>query len=96
MAAEVARIRVSVVFALPDQQYQVEFECDMGTTIEDAVALSGLGGELDKYTNLEYGVYGFRQPADFVLTDGDRVEIYRALEMSPTEARRLRAANRSN
>ena len=96
MAADTERIRVSVVFALPDQQHQVEFDCDLGATIEDAVALSGLNEALEKYTDLEYGVYGFRRPAEFVLTDGDRVEIYRPLEMSPNEARRLRAASRDN
>jgi len=96
MAVETPQIRVSVMFALPDQQHQVHLQCDMGTTIEGAVSLSGLNDVLDKYPDLEYGVYGFRQSTDYVLTDGDRVEIYRPLEMSPTEARRLRAASRSN
>ena len=96
MAAEATQIRISVVFALPDQQHQVELTCEQGTTLGDAVALSGLAGELEKFPDLEYGIYGFRQPLDYVLTDCDRVEVYRPLEMSPTEARRLRAASRNN
>ncbi len=96
MAAEAPRIRISVVFALPDRQHQVELICAQGTTLGEAVALSGLAVECEQYPDVEYGVYGFRQPPEFVLAEGDRVEIYRPLEMSPTEARRLRAASRNN
>ena len=96
MAAEAPEIRVIVVFALPDQQHQVELDCVQGTTLGEAVTLSGLAGLLEHHADLEYGVFGFRQPLDYVLTNGDRVEVYRPLEMSPTEARRLRAASRNN
>ena len=90
------RISISVVFALPERQWIVDLECESGVTLEQAVERSGLRDLLQGYSDLEYGVYGFRQPLDHILSDGDRVEVYRSLTLSPTEARRLRAkANQS-
>ena len=37
------------------------------------------------------GVFGERVAGDRLLEDGDRVEIYRTLDVDPKEARRLRA-----
>ena len=36
------------------------------------------------------GVWNHAREADFVLRDGDRVEVYRRLTVDPKEARRLR------
>jgi putative ubiquitin-RnfH superfamily antitoxin RatB of RatAB toxin-antitoxin module len=36
-------------------------------------------------------VFGKRRPADTVVADGDRIEIYRPLSADPKEARRARA-----
>jgi putative ubiquitin-RnfH superfamily antitoxin RatB of RatAB toxin-antitoxin module len=38
-----------------------------------------------------FGIFGKRTALDHPLSEGDRVEIYRALAMDPKEARRLRA-----
>lgn len=38
------------------------------------------------------GVFGKRVADDFILRDGDRVEVYRALIADPKEARRRRVA----
>ena len=89
-------IHVEVVCAFPDVQKVVSLECDPGITLQQALSKSRI---LDHFPELnldeiQYGVHGLRQPPDFVLSDNDRVEIYRPLFLSPTEARRLRAESR--
>ena len=89
-------ISVSVVYALPDHQEKVVLSCPEGTTIRQAIEMSGIcsliaGLDFDK---IEAGVYGFRKDFDDRLKENDRVEIYRPLVLTPNEARRLRAAAR--
>lgn len=91
-------IEVEVVYAVPEQQTQVRIKCLPGTRLADAIRLSGIARkiDIDEETLLAgaVGVYGFRRPLDFRLSDQDRVEIYRPLSISPVEARRLRAQKR--
>ncbi len=84
---------VSVVVAWPEWQEVVRLRCPVGSTIGAAIAASGL---LEKYPGLDLdqqavGIYGVQRDRDTVLGPHDRVEIYRPLEVSPTQARRLRA-----
>ncbi len=63
------------------------------STVRDAVLASGVlevFSEIDLET-VPVGIFSRRVELDTQLTDGDRVEIYRRLQLSPTEARRLRA-----
>ena len=41
-----------------------------------------------------FGVFSLPRPLDYVLRDGDRVEIYRPLIADPKEMRRQRARQR--
>jgi putative ubiquitin-RnfH superfamily antitoxin RatB of RatAB toxin-antitoxin module len=89
-------IHIEVVCAFPDVQKVISLECDPGITLEQAINKSRI---LDYFPELnldeiQYGVHGLRQCPDFVLADNDRVEVYRQLFVSPTEARRLRADSR--
>ena len=91
-----AKICVSIVYALPDHQEVINIRCLDGTPIRDAIEQSKL---CDKYPEIDLqkqqvGVYGLKQSLEFALSDNDRVEIYRPLLVSPTEARRLRAISR--
>jgi putative ubiquitin-RnfH superfamily antitoxin RatB of RatAB toxin-antitoxin module len=83
------RVSVEVVLALPERQTLRRLLLPEGSTVADALAASGLdagpGG---------VGVYGEVVPANTVLRDGDRVEIYRPLRADPKELRRLRAAGK--
>ena len=90
-------IEVEVVYALPEHQDLVAIECQSGTTIRQALYAAGMGAKLAdiEQGRLDVGIYGFRQELDFVVSDHDRVEIYRPLRVSPTEARRLRALSKS-
>ncbi|HEY5896956.1 MAG TPA: RnfH family protein [Burkholderiales bacterium] len=84
-----ASIRVEVVYALPGEARTVSVALPAGSRVCDALRASGLaaGDGL-------VGVFGKRVEADALLSDGDRVEIYRPLAMDPKERRRQRARRR--
>jgi putative ubiquitin-RnfH superfamily antitoxin RatB of RatAB toxin-antitoxin module len=86
-------IRVEVVLAMPERQQLVALEVDVGTTLAQAIALSGMaqmfeGFEVDL---TRVGIFGHKADPDQVLRAGDRVEIYRPLVADPKEVRRQRA-----
>ena len=86
-------IRVEVVLAMPARQELVVLEVPAGTTLAEAIALSGLpkmfeGFELDL---TKVGIFGQKASPEQVLFEGDRVEIYRPLIADPKEVRRQRA-----
>ena len=92
MAAE-APISVEVVFALPAEQALITLSVPEGTTVEGAIALSGLRQRYpDIPPDAKVGIHGRVVASDTVLLDGDRVEVYRALVADPKTARRRRAA----
>ena len=57
----------------------------VGSTIADALDASGL-----QVDGAQCGIWGRVQTLDHVLREGDRVELYRPLQVDPKEARRLR------
>jgi putative ubiquitin-RnfH superfamily antitoxin RatB of RatAB toxin-antitoxin module len=88
------RIRVEVVYALPEVQTLLALEVPQGTTAAEAVRFSGILGthpEIDP-AQAKLGVFGKHVKADTPLRDRDRVEIYRPLVADPREVRRQRAA----
>ena len=89
------RIEVEVVYALPRDQRCVALQLPPDSTALDAIEASGLLDILDlQAQDLQaghVGIFGRRTPLATPLVAGDRVELYRPLHLSPTEARRLRA-----
>jgi putative ubiquitin-RnfH superfamily antitoxin RatB of RatAB toxin-antitoxin module len=86
-------IRVEVALAMPARQELVVLEVAAGTTLAQAIALSGVtqmfaGFEVDL---TKVGIFGHKADPDQVLRAGDRVEIYRPLLADPKEVRRQRA-----
>lgn len=89
-------IDIEVVYALPEKQVVRQMNLPEGTTVEQAVKLSGIlprFPEIDLLKN-KLGIYGKLVPPTTVLRDRDRIEIYRPLRVDPKEARRKRAKNR--
>jgi len=89
----VSVIRVEVVYATAARQELVALELESGATVVDAIEHSGLA---DKFAEFEVdpssvGIFSRKVSLDYVLRDGDRVEIYRPLQADPKEARRQRA-----
>ena len=88
------RIRVEVVYALPERQLRVGLELPAGATAIEAVLESGLRKrhpEID-LAHGKIGVFGKVVAPETALVDGDRVEIYRPMPIDPKAARRARAA----
>lgn len=88
-------IRVEVAYALPDKQKIIELHVEPGTTMYQAARQSGItehfeGLDLDR---APMGVFGKAEgnPKKRVLEEGERVEIYRPLQIDPREVRKARA-----
>ncbi len=86
-------ISVEVVFAEPDKQRLIEVEVEAGATVAQVLEASGIDRKFRNVdlTELPVGIWGKVVSRDATVRDGDRVELYRPLEMDPREARRLRA-----
>ena len=86
-------LEVEVVYARPEQQLLIQLNVPCGSTARDAIVRSNILNDvpgLDLET-LAIGIFSRRVTLDCILKAGDRVELYRALTMSPVEARRWRA-----
>jgi putative ubiquitin-RnfH superfamily antitoxin RatB of RatAB toxin-antitoxin module len=86
------RMVIEVVLALPGEQVVRRVTLPAGATVMQALAASNLledrPGEIDPD---RLGVFSRRVTPGHVLSDGDRVEIYRSLTLDPKDARRQRA-----
>lgn len=92
--AAIQWICVEVAYATPQQQTVVPLRVPVGTTLGQAIVLSGIGQqhpEIDVETQ-PVGVFGEPATRARVLREGERVEIYRPLLADPKQARRRRAA----
>jgi putative ubiquitin-RnfH superfamily antitoxin RatB of RatAB toxin-antitoxin module len=89
-------IAVSVVYALPAGATEIELELPAGSSVADALALSGIATRHPdiNLAAVTVGIYGARVGLDAKLSDGDRVEIYRPLQADPKDLRRRRAVRR--
>lgn len=91
MAAE--SMTVEVVYAAADHQILRRISLPAGSTVTQAIDASGIvatvpGLEIDPN---RLGIFSRKASLDDVLSEGDRVEIYRPLTLDPKEARRQRA-----
>ncbi|MDE2070301.1 MAG: RnfH family protein [Gammaproteobacteria bacterium] len=86
-------LHVEVVYAHRDRQRLVMLAVPAGTTARDAVQLSALQQEFPELAAIRcrFGVLGRLVNPEQLLRDGDRVEIYRPLQVDPKQARRRRA-----
>lgn len=94
MAAE--QIQVQLCYATALREYLREFSVEAGTTIVQAITLSGVLQaipEIDLAVQ-PVGLHGKKRPLETVLREHDRIEIYRPLVADPMESRRRRAEKR--
>ena len=85
---------MEVVFATPDTQRARRLEVEAGTTLGQAIELSGLQPALTTLPAVRVGVFGQLAALSDLAADGDRIEIYRELLADPKTSRRRRAAQR--
>ena len=93
MPAE-GEITVEVCYARADVQVVSVVKITHGATVGEAVRRSGL---LERFPEIDLksnavGVFGKKAALDRLLSDGDRVEIYRPLVADPKDVRRKLAA----
>lgn len=88
-------LHIDVIYALAERQLVQDVEVPEGASMWQAVELSGLleSQGLDP-DSLVVGMYGRieKAPREYILKDGDRVEIYRPLVVDPKESRKARVA----
>lgn len=88
-------ITVEVVYARAHDQQLVSVELAAGSTVMDAVDCSRLLEALSSASQaqLKFGIFGkvVLKPEEYVLTEGERVEIYRPLIADPKVVRKQRA-----
>jgi putative ubiquitin-RnfH superfamily antitoxin RatB of RatAB toxin-antitoxin module len=91
-------IRIEAVYALPEYQYEVTLELEQRARVADALqVLAGHEGfaDLDLET-MPVGIYGETVSRTRLLEDGDRLELYRSLQVDPMTARRQRAEQQAS
>ena len=91
--ADASKILVEVAYAKEEEQIIIPLNVDAGTTLEQAIQLSGI---LEQFPEIDLaknktGIFGKIAKADTELREMDRVEIYRPLIADPKESRRKRA-----
>lgn len=88
-------INIEVAYAFPGRQLIIPLAVVEGSTAEQAIIASDIlesFAELD-LNKLEIGIFGQNCKLDKVLTEGDRVELYRPLLCDPKQARRIRSGS---
>ena len=88
------KVNIELVYALPEQQTLLSFSVPEGTTLAQAIDLSGIQ---DHYPELmldtmKAGLFGKVAPRTQVMREKDRIELYRPLIADPKEVRKQRAA----
>lgn len=93
MAESAEELRVEVVYARPEQQVLVALKLRAPVTARQAIEESGIRVRFPEIDLARQTVGVFSQPValDEPLRDGDRVEIYRPLQLDPKQMRRQRA-----
>ncbi|ATG91189.1 MULTISPECIES: RnfH family protein [Methylomonas] len=87
-------MNVGVCYAQADRQIWLRLEVPEGSTIADAIELSGVLKqipEIDLETQ-KVGIFGKLAKLDAPVKEGDRVEIYRKITADPTQVQRRRVA----
>ena len=81
-----APLRVELAWSpAPRQVTTMRLTLPAGSTLADAIGLSGINTD-----GLQCGIWGRLRALDDSLRDGDRIELFRPLQVDPKEARRLR------
>lgn len=90
---QISTLQIEVIYALPKEQKLYCLAVEQGTTIEQAIKLSGILNdypEIDLAEN-KVGLFSKVSKLSDPLNNFDRIEIYRPLVIDPKEARKKRA-----
>ncbi|GAA5099480.1 RnfH family protein [Wohlfahrtiimonas larvae] len=85
-------IKVEYVLALPDEQLQEYQMIKEGSALQDALPNFLLDEKAKAMIETPiYGVFNQSVELDYILQEGDRIEVYRPLQIDPKTARMIRA-----
>ncbi|OHZ02870.1 RnfH family protein [Salinicola sp. MIT1003] len=91
---------VEVAFATPEHQIIVRLSLEPDMSARQAVMLADLPTRHSAWAGFDFataplGIFGerLRAPEDYSPLEGERIEVYRPLEIDPKQARRERAAS---
>jgi hypothetical protein len=91
-------IRVEVAYGRPERQELIAVTVSDEATAVDAIRASGIEARFPEIdlSQQSIGVFArvLKDPEHHVLSEGDRVEIYRPLVIDPKDARASRAGTR--
>ncbi|MEG0965205.1 MAG: RnfH family protein [Pseudomonas sp.] len=94
--SEPSNLQVEVVYATAEQQWLLTVEVAPGTTLREAVRLSGIAEQVPDLDvdACPLGIFGkvVNEAAQQAVVEGDRIELYRPLLVDPKEVRKQRAA----
>ncbi|SDT88915.1 RnfH family protein [Halopseudomonas salegens] len=89
-------LAIEVAYALPHKQKILGFTVPEGTSVREAVRLSGIDAHFPELQLDEcpVGIFGkaVPKPDERAVNSGERIEIYRPLIADPKEVRKQRAA----
>ncbi|MGR9086108.1 MAG: RnfH family protein [Gammaproteobacteria bacterium] len=85
-------MNVGVCYAEAERQTWLRLEIPDGSTVQQAIELSGL---LKQYPHIDLcvqkvGIFGKLAKLDSPVKEGDRIEIYRQITADPTQVKRRR------
>ena len=96
-------IEIEVAYALPGNQTLECLKVANGTTVAQAVKLSGICNKFPEIqpNDKNLGIFGKLVNSEAILHNHDRIEIYRPITVDPKEKRRKRveksiASNKNN
>lgn len=83
-------MKVSVTYALPEKQVWTELDVENGCTVQTAIVKSKILKHFPSIDleNQKIGIFGKFCKPDTVLSEGDRVEIYRVITADPKTVKR--------
>ncbi len=79
---------IEITYGLRDQQYLYAYEIEEGTTVDRAIEISPLKKEFPDLVIDKVGIFSKIVAMDYILSQGDRIEIYRPLKIDPRKKRR--------
>ena len=94
-------MNIEVVLAYKERQYLVNLSMPVDSTIRQAVLAAYAQGLLPEDSQIDpdsvpLGVFGELEEDNYLLSEGERVEIYRPLLQDPKKRRRQRANETKN
>ena len=90
-------ILVEIAYALPEEQVIISIKVPTIFNVQQAIEKSGIQKKfpcIDLSKKNQVGIFGKKTTLDHLLSDRDRIEIYRPLILDPKEMRRKRASKK--